>query len=153
MKFTTTIVYLLINVITNTNLKTQKPGILLKGWFKYIIITPSKTDQDFEINEEFDVEAKSLNPAEREQQDEVGFINIPDEHSFYCVLTQNSLNILSSRRNQITKTEDVLDLNAVMEIKQATDAQGNEVFREGLEDMGEFDEGKCFRLKLKTGVT
>lgn len=57
--------------------------------------------------------------------DDIGKINIPDEHSFYMVLTQNTLNILTSRRNQITKTLDVLDLNGVQDIKQDADADGN----------------------------
>jgi len=57
--------------------------------------------------------------------DDVGFIDIPDKHSFYFVMTQDSLNILSSRRDQITKTVDVVDLNAVKRIDQAVDKEGN----------------------------
>lgn len=68
-------------------------------------------------------------------------------------MTQNSFNILTSRRNQITKTEDVLDLNGTLAIKQVTDKTGEVVFNGGLEYMGEFDEGACFKLKLKTGLT
>jgi len=41
------------------------------------------------------------------------------------VLTQNSLNILTSRRNQITKTLDVIDLNGMKKINQDSDAEGN----------------------------
>jgi len=48
-------------------------------------------------------------------------------------LTQNTFNILTSRRNQITKTEDVLDLPGVMEIKQGTSASGEVEFLNGME--------------------
>jgi len=51
---------------------TQQPGILLKGWFKYIVIKPSADSQEFETNPEFDVEARTVSSAEKEQMDEVG---------------------------------------------------------------------------------
>ena len=37
----------------HSTFKLDTPGIILKGWFKYIEITPSKESQDFEINPEF----------------------------------------------------------------------------------------------------
>jgi len=35
--------------ITN-KMNMSEPGVLLRGWFKFILITPSKESQDFEIN-------------------------------------------------------------------------------------------------------
>lgn len=133
--------------------QTKQPGILLKGWFKYIIIKPSADNQEFETNPEFAKESTTVSGAEREQTDDVGYVNIPDEKSFYMVLTQNSLNILSSRRNQITKTLDVIDLNGINRITQDSDAEGNLVYRGGIDYMGDFDEGKCIKLKLKNGFS
>jgi hypothetical protein len=42
----------LSKIKTVTKIKVDSPGIILKGWFKYIEITPSKTSQEFEINQE-----------------------------------------------------------------------------------------------------
>lgn len=42
-------------------------------------------------------------------------------------------------------------MNGIQEIKQEVDADGNAVFRGGLDYMGDFDEGKCVKLKLKNG--
>ena len=41
------------------------------------------------------------------------------------VLTQSTLNILTSRRNQITKTYDVLDLNIVKDVKEDEQSDGS----------------------------
>lgn len=57
--------------------------------------------------------------------DEVGKVDIPDEKSFFFVLTSRSINILSSRRNMITKTIDVIDLNNMDKVKIEADAEGN----------------------------
>lgn len=39
-------------------------------------------------------------------------------------MTLNTINILSSRRNQITKTVDVIDLNILNDIKMQDDPNG-----------------------------
>jgi len=59
--------------------------------------------------------------------DEGGKVDIPDEKSFFFVLTSRSINILSSRRNMITKTIDVIDLNNMDKVKIDADADGNYV--------------------------
>lgn len=85
------------------------------------------------------------------KSDEVGKVDIPDEKSFFFVLTSRSINILSSRRNMITKTIDVIDLNNMDKVTMDSDEDGNMVYKGGLQSMGVFDEGKCFQLLLKAG--
>jgi len=53
---------LLMNVfyiIFNTSLKTEtkRPGVLMKGWFKYIVVIPSQNNQNFEENHDFGIES------------------------------------------------------------------------------------------------
>jgi len=55
----------------------------------------------------------------------MGPIDIPDEKSFFFVMTSTTINILTSRRNMITKTIDVIDLNVVDKIKLEADKDGN----------------------------
>jgi hypothetical protein len=59
------------------------------------------------------------------KEDEIGKLDIPDEQSFFFVMTASTINILSSRRNMITKTLDVIDLNTIDNIKLDFDAEGN----------------------------
>jgi len=66
-------------------------------------------------------------------------------------MTSNTINILSSKRNMITKTVDVIDLNVVDKIKMEADQDGNMGYSGGLVSMGVFDEGKCFQLTLNVG--
>lgn len=54
----------------------------MRGWFKYVIITPSKDKQDFEVNPDYKMEFSKLSESEASMRDKVGVINIPDDHSF-----------------------------------------------------------------------
>jgi len=89
----------------------------------------------------------------KQQIDDVGAINIPDKNSFYMILTSTTLNILTSRRNQVTKTIDVIDLNQLKKIDLSTDKEGNMSYKGGLEIMGTFDEGKCIKLNFKSSYS
>jgi len=46
-------------IIFNTALKTEtkRPGVLMKGWFKYIVVRPSNDNQTFEVNHDFGIES------------------------------------------------------------------------------------------------
>jgi len=78
-------------------------------------------------------------------------VDIPDNKSFYMVLTTSTLNILTSRRNQITKTIDVLDLRNVNPITSSVSQSGDLIYRGGMEVLGKFDEGKCVKLNFRSG--
>lgn len=62
-----------------------------------------------------------------------------------------TLNILTSRRNQITKTVDVLDIFNINPVSQIITKQGDLTFKGGIENLGTFDEGKCIKLNFKNG--
>lgn len=69
---------------------------------------------------------EELLPSEEKiKADEEGKLDIPDEQSFFFVMTSSTINILSSRRNMITKTVDVLDLNNIEPVKMDFDKDGN----------------------------
>jgi len=76
----------------------------MRGWFKYMKISATADSQDFRVNPEYFKELKYITSTEASKQDEVGPLTIPDEKSFYMILTTSTLNVLTSRRNQITKT-------------------------------------------------
>jgi len=62
---------------------------------------------------------KSSDPTLMDQQ---GFVNIPNKDSFYFVLFPKDLYLLSSRRDELSQTVKVLDLNLIE--ASYTDAQG-----------------------------
>jgi len=70
------------------------------------------------------------------RSDSAGQIDVPDRNSFFGIMTPTTLNIISSRRNVITKTIDVIDLNLMNKIKIDNDPQGNMVYNGGLKSMG-----------------
>lgn len=129
----------------------MKAGILARGWFKYITIIPSLKTQDFQTNPDYKSEIASMPGDESGKVDDIGALTIPDDKSFQMVLTQSTLNILTSRRNQITKTFDVLDLNIVKDINEQESSDGSTSYAGGMQSMGEFDEGACFKLMLTSG--
>jgi len=67
-------------------------------------IDSSADNQDFRTNPEYFKELKYITAEESNKTDEVGPLTIPDDKSFYMILTTSTLNVLTSRRNQITKT-------------------------------------------------
>jgi len=73
---------------------------------------PGETKSEFEVNPDY-----VYDKHEKNLVDEVGKIDIPDKRSFYMVLSTSSINILTSRRNQITKTKDVIDIRGLASIE------------------------------------
>jgi len=65
------------------------------------------------------------------------------------ILTTSTLNILTSRRNQILKTRDVIDLNIVKDIYEQPLDDGNMSYKGGIISLGQFDEGVCAKLNLR----
>lgn len=130
---------------------TARPGILMRGWFKYMKIQAGADSQDFRTNPEYFKELKYITSDEAQKRDEVGPLTIPDDKSFYMILTTSTLNVLTSRRNQITKTYDVLDLNIVKDINESVTQDGATFYKGGIISLGQFDEGICFKLNLKSG--
>jgi len=92
-----------------------------------------------------------MTAEETSKQDEVGPLTIPDDKSFYMILTTSTLNVLTSRRNQITKTWDVIDLNIVKDVYEDVLDDGSTSYKGGVVGLGQFDEGICFKLNLQSG--
>lgn len=62
-----------------------------------------------------------------------------------------TLNILTSRRNQITKTMDVIDIKNIRGITQHISSKGDLEYKGGLQVLGDFDEGRCIKLNMLSG--
>lgn len=56
----------------------------------------------------------------------MGSVNIPDPKSFFLVVTRHSLNILSSRRNDLANTVDVIYYTDLKKLEGPTVKDGQE---------------------------
>ncbi len=80
-------------------------------------------------------------------KDDYGTVNIPDKFHFFFTLTKESLFITSSRRNDIAKTVDVIQMDSL-----APQLMSSSVLKGGVEDQGNFREGFCFKLDRPIGT-
>lgn len=127
-------------------------AILHKGWLKYFYYMPTGKDQQpksFEFNSAFTAQmAGGVMPSR--VKDSYGFLDIPTETSFFFILTHKTLYVVSARKNGIAKTVKSLQISwikpAYIHANNIMSAKG------GLENIGDFDEGYCFRLRLRTGI-
>jgi hypothetical protein len=73
---------------------------------------------------------------------------IKGETSFYAILFQENLNILTSRQAQIQKTFDVLHLSEVNTVNE--DPKDLLNTKDGISDFGSFSEGFCIKVKTNS---
>jgi hypothetical protein len=83
--------------------------------------------------------------------DDIGPVNVPDQKSFFMVVTRHSLNILKSRRNDLSQTQDVIFYSDLKKLEGPTMKDGIEFYSGGVQRIGEFTEGWCFKLSLNLG--
>lgn len=115
--------------------KLPNTQILLKGWLKF---ASSETQNTFYENPYYSQSDNEKSNAEDTQ----GLINIPSKNHFFFLLTNSSINILTARKEKITKVFEVIKIN---EIKD----NDKNAFIGGIENYGDFKEGFCFNINMK----
>ena len=90
------------------NYALPKGPIYSKGWLKYLTyeVDQKEKPKEFYKNLAFYEQmkkgaSKSGKTVDLKKEDAVGFVNIPDENHFFFILTENTLNVLSSRKVKI----------------------------------------------------
>ena len=117
--------------------KLPNTPILLKGWLKF---ASSETQNTFYENPYYSQSDNEKNNAEDTQ----GLINIPSKNHFFFLLTNSSINVLTARKEKLTKVFEVIQVNEI------EDNQDRNNFIGGVENYGDFKEGFCFNLNMKT---
>jgi len=74
------------------------------------------------------------------RKDKKGYINIPGDTYFWAVVLKDTINILSSRKNQLFHTIDALNIEFIKPIPETHKLSG------GVKDFGKFNEGYCFQV-------
>ena len=115
-----------------------------KGWVKFIILNPSipRKFTNFYNNDAWEEQEKRH--YNKEESDEFGRIDIPDRVHFFAILTADAFYIVSARRNDLGKTQNVVPLKSLWnQIPSSNKYQG------AVEDVGNFNEGFCFKLRQR----
>jgi hypothetical protein len=61
-------------------------------------------------------------------------------------LSDRSIHILSSRRNDYVKTVDIINIDDLFKQFVTKDENNQKIYRGGVSDEGTYDEGECIRL-------
>ena len=172
------IIFVQTNPQISSNLHSQqdedKPYIM-KGWLKFFTYTSSfyasKIPNKFDYNPAYEAQfGWGRKPTFTEKdKDQFGWFNIIDDTHFFFVLTKTTLYAVYARRvlnyffnfnnfysvflifffkNDIGKTYKSIELKWI----EPTTTGGQKGPLGGLEDLGNYLEGFCFKLKSKTNV-
>lgn len=116
--------------------------IYAKGWLKWLSYNPSAVPdiRNFFVNEAFEEQQTRLNHTNGTEEDDFGPIEIPDKVHFFFVLTAEAIYVFTARRNDITKIQRTMTFSSIV-------PQVGGYWMGGVEDLGEFTEGNCFRVK------
>jgi hypothetical protein len=91
----------------SSNFTLPEGPIYAQGWLKYLTYEKHEKNKptDFLKNMAFYQQMSDGETMDLSKSDGIGFVNIPDEDHFFFILTENSLNVLSSREVYLIKLE------------------------------------------------
>jgi hypothetical protein len=118
--------------------------VYYEGWIKYFHYQDSSVAEkpkSFFRNDAFYAQNRKIrDQTELAKKDAKGNLYIPSETSFWVTVLKDTVNILSSRKNQIAKTIDSLNIDFIKPIPETKRANG------GVKDFGKFNEGYCLQV-------
>jgi hypothetical protein len=87
--------------------------IYAKGWLKYTTFDKKEKSKpkDFFKNMAFYEQMKNGLTLDLTKKDSVGYVSIPDEDHFFFILTENTLNVLSSRKVKLLLIYKITSFN------------------------------------------
>lgn len=84
------------------------------------------------------------------ESDDYGYLNIPDDHHFYAMMTDETFYLVDARRNDLAKTHTSIDFKTLKELVKPFTPLDKEMG--GLLDLGGFKEGHCFKLTTRDDI-
>ena len=124
--------------------KADDSKVLWSGWVKYFHYETYQTIKkptEFFINNSY--YSQKVPKAELKGKDSKGvYNNVTDKYSFYAILFEDSLNILSEKNLHFTKTVDTMSMDLIKPF------DANEPLKGSIKDLGGFNEGYCVSIKL-----
>jgi len=115
------------------------------GWAKYFHydngVKAEKPTEFFQNNAFYDQRVLKEN---KNKKDEYGPAYIPSKFHFFLKLTRDSLIVLSSRQNKLQRVVDSMQVDLINPIPK------DDMYKGGVQKLGEFDEGNCFQVLTTT---
>lgn len=131
--------------VTNLAIESQLPKILLKGWLKYAIYPEfGQTAQNFEKNSKFE-------RVLQQSQDQYGQLEVPNEEAFFFQLTGTQL-VLSQTRGEEQQVIRLLSLGDIQPMNSQLPGIFISEELSGVQDVGNFSEGFCFRIGTRQAL-
>jgi len=128
-------------VKSDPTLKLPDGPVFWEGWIKYFhyeSAEKSNKPKNFFINEQFYHQKALL--TEMKQKDNFGHVKIPTQFHFYARLLPKNLNILFSREHDFMRNVETLNLDIITPVPEDKRLKG------GIQDLGDFEEGKCIQV-------
>ena len=112
------------------------------GWAKYFHydngVKAEKPTEFFQNNAFYD---QRVLKEDRNNEDEDGRpAYIPSKFHFFLKLTRDSLIVLSSQQNKLQRVVDSMQVDLIKPIPK------DDMYKGGVQKLGEFDEGNCFQV-------
>jgi len=133
-----------VNQVNADNKPADAPTskILWEGWVKYFHFETAGTIQrptQFFLNNAF--KSQKVLKDQLMQKDEKGlYNNITTKHSFFLRLLSNSINILSEKNLNFSKTVETLNIDVIKPLDPSEPLKGP------IKDLGTFNEGSCISI-------
>ena len=134
-------------VKSDPTLKLPEGPVFWEGWIKYFHYdNGGKVDRPkhFFINEQY-YHQKALK-SEMNMKDNIGKLKIPTKFDFFARLLPNNFNILFSREHDFMRNVETLNLDIIKPVPEDKRLKG------GIEDLGDFEEGKCIQISTVVPV-
>ena len=134
-------------VKSDPTLKLPEGPVFWEGWIKYFHYdNGGKVDRPkhFFINEQY--YHQNALKSEIKQTDNIGKIKIPTKFDFFAKLLPNNFNILFSREHDFMRNVETLNLDIIKPVPEDKRLKG------GIEDLGDFEEGKCIQISTVVPV-
>lgn len=132
----------MLNSNFNSSESNTQNDKLIEGWVKVIFIqeddieVPSK----FITNGQYYIQVKENPSINLIAKDAKGYVNIPSQEYFYAELTSDILSVYTARNTKYKSMKTSVILDEVI-------PQNPYIYKGGIEDIGNFQEGFCFILK------
>lgn len=138
---------------TASPVNSEAGPIFYNGWLKFfkfderLALDGSKPNSFFK-NHEFTNQRRTVKNLDITARDSEGiYENVPEETYFFATIFLNKLVFANSKREKVKKAFETLDFDDITPIPEG------DKFGGGLNDMGNFSEGYCFKINTKQFMT
>ena len=133
---------------TDASLSLPKGPLFWEGWIKYFHYSTGEKlskPKHFFVNGQY--YHQTALKSEMNIKDKNGALKIPTKFHFYARLMRNTLNIIYSRQHDFMRNVDSLNIDIIKPVPE------DKILKGGIQDLGDFEEGKCIQVSTIVPVS